>query len=209
MSENPPYPDPRAGGRAKPRQRASGAHTGGRTSRREFIKAGAAGLAATTVACRPAPDTASPGQPAGLRSATPAGLQNLVGDGRRRRILLRGGVVLSLDPNVGDFEKADVLIDGTRIAEVGPTVSVSDAEIVDCSGTIVMPGFITTHHHQYETLQRSLIPDGLLAGAWPQESYGSAVQNIWTAGRITDPANPNTPVWDLGRVPYDPEDCYI
>jgi cytosine/adenosine deaminase-related metal-dependent hydrolase len=110
---------------------------------------------------------------------------------------------------VGDFEKADVLIDGKRIAEIAPTVSASDAEIVDCSGTIVMPGFITTHHHQYETLQRSIIPDGLLAGAWPQESYGSVVQNIWTAGRITDPANPNAVVWDLGRAPYDPEDCYI
>src|SRR5258708_13278145 len=72
-----------------------------------------------------------------------------------------------------------------------------------------MPGFIATHHHQYETLQRSIIPDGLLTGAWPQESYGSVVQNIWTAGRIADPANPNNVIWDLGRVPYDPEDCYI
>jgi cytosine/adenosine deaminase-related metal-dependent hydrolase len=72
-----------------------------------------------------------------------------------------------------------------------------------------MPGFITTHHHQYETLQRSLIPDGLLAGSWPQESYGTVVQNIWTAGRIADPANPANISWDLGRVPYDPEDLYI
>ncbi len=193
MSENPSYPC-------------------ARTSRRDFIRAGAAGLAATTIAsvgCGTPSDTASPGQLGALRSATPADLQGLVGDGRRRRILLRGGVVLSLDPKVGDFEKADVLIDGKRIAEVGPTVNAGDAEIVDCSGTIVMPGFITTHHHQYETLQRSVIPDGLLAGAWPQESYGSVVQNIWTAGRIADPANPNTIVWDLGRVPYDPEDCYI
>ncbi len=193
MPENPPYPPDR-------------------TSRRDFIRAGAAGLAATTIAsvgCGTPSDTTSPGQLGGLRSATPADLQGLVGDGRRRRILLRGGVVLSLDPKVGDFEKADVLIDGNRIAEIAPTVSASDAEIVDCSGTIVMPGFITTHHHQYETLQRSMIPDGLLAGAWPQESYGSVVQNIWTAGRITDPANPNTVVWDLGRAPYDPEDCYI
>ena len=96
--------------------------------------------------------------------------------------------MLSLDPRVGDFEKADVLIDGKMIAEIAPNISAGDAEVVDCSGTIVMPGFITTHHHQYETLQRSIIPDGLLAGAWPQESYGSVVQNIWTAGRIADPA---------------------
>src|SRR5207253_3475361 len=124
-------------------------------------------------------------------------------------ILLRGGVVLTLDPRVGDFEKADILIDGKTIAQVAPNISVSDAEIVDCSGTIVMPGFVTTHHHQYETLQRSVIPDGLLAGAWPQESYGSVVQNIWTAGRIADPQTPNSSVWDLGRSPYGAEDCYI
>jgi cytosine/adenosine deaminase-related metal-dependent hydrolase len=35
------------------------------------------------------------------------------------------------------------------------------------------------------------------------------VQNIWTAGRIPDPAKPGSFIWDLGRVPYDAEDCYI
>jgi 5-methylthioadenosine/S-adenosylhomocysteine deaminase len=180
-------------------------------TRRDFIKAGAAGLAASALpACGRSPESASAAQQGdGLRSATDADLQGLVGDGQRRRILLRGGVVLSLDPRVGDFDKADVLIDGKRIAQIAPTIAAGDAEIVDCAGTIVMPGFITTHHHQYETLQRSVIPDGLLTGAWPQESYGSVVQNIWTAGRITDAANPNTVIWDLGRPPYDPEDCYI
>ena len=95
------------------------------------------------------------------------------------------------------------------IADIGPNISAGDAEVVDCSGAIVMPGFITTHHHQYETLQRSVIGDGILAGAWPMETYGSVVQNIWTAGRIASPNNPNQFIWDLGRVPYDPEDCYI
>jgi hypothetical protein len=68
------------------------------------------------------------------------------------------------------------------------------------------------HHHApspVRNLAAQRHPDGLLTGAWPQESYGSVVQNIWTAGRIADPANPNNVIWDLGRVPYDPEDCYI
>jgi cytosine/adenosine deaminase-related metal-dependent hydrolase len=177
-----------------------------KTSRRDFFKVGAAGLASTTLVAR---GSARQGPLSGLQSATPADLQNLVGDGRKRRILLRGGVVLSLDPKVGDLERGDVLIDGKTIAQVAPNISVTDAEVVDCSGTIVMPGFITTHHHQYETLQRSIIADGILGGAWPQESYGSVVQNIWTAGRIADPGNPNNVIWDLGRVPYEPEDCYI
>jgi 5-methylthioadenosine/S-adenosylhomocysteine deaminase len=170
------------------------------SSRREFLAAAAAGLAGVSLA---------PAQSAGARVTTGADPQDLIGDGRKRRILLRGGIVLSLDSRVGDFEKADVLIDGKLIADVAPSIAAGDAEVIDCSGTIVMPGFITTHHHQYETLQRSVISDGLLAGAWPMETYGSVVQNIWTAGRIPDPKNPNTFIWDLGRVPYDPEDCYI
>ena len=183
-----------------------------RVSRRGFLQTGAAGIAGATLAaggCRSTSGGAGSAPLAGVRSATPADLQDLVGDGRKRRILLRGGVVLSLDPTVGDFEKADVLIDGKTIARIAPTISAGDAEVVDCAGTIVMPGFITTHNHQYEAIQRSVIPDGLLAGAWPLETYGSVVQGIWTAGRITDPANPNTIIWDLGRAPYDPEDCYI
>jgi 5-methylthioadenosine/S-adenosylhomocysteine deaminase len=178
------------------------------SSRREFLTTSVgATIASMTSATWAGPSSTR--QLDGLRAATPSELQNLVGDGRRRRILLRGGVVLSLDPKVGDFEKADILIDGKLIVNVGPDISVADAEVVDCSGTIVMPGFITTHHHQYETLQRSIIADGMLQGGWPQESYGSVVQNIWTAGRLADPRSPGAFIWDLGRVPYDPEDCYI
>jgi cytosine/adenosine deaminase-related metal-dependent hydrolase len=173
-----------------------------RASRREFLTAtAAAGLGATS-SCAPA-------QTGGAGAAASAQSQTLIGDGRKRRILLRGGVVLTLDAKIGDFETADVLIDGARIAEVRPGISAADAEVIDCAGTIVMPGFITTHHHQYEALQRSIIADGLLFGTWPQETYTSVVQSIWTAGRIADPRTPGGFIWDLGRVPYDPEDCYI
>jgi cytosine/adenosine deaminase-related metal-dependent hydrolase len=171
-------------------------------SRRAFLTATASAAAFAAASCTPAPG-------AGGSSPAPPAAQDIVGDARKRRILLRGGVVLTLDPKVGDFERADVLIDGKTIARIEPTISDADAEVIDCSGTIVMPGFITTHHHQYETLERSIIADGLLFGAWPQETYVSVVQNIWTAGRITDPGDPRKIIWDLGRVPYDPEDCYI
>ena len=75
------------------------------STRREFLAltATAAGLAATS--CTQSPT-------AGGQSATTSQPQDLIGDGRKRRILLRGGVVLTLDAKVGDFENADVLIDG-------------------------------------------------------------------------------------------------
>jgi 5-methylthioadenosine/S-adenosylhomocysteine deaminase len=79
-----------------------------------------------------------------------------------RRILLKGGCVLSLDPQVGQFEKADVLIDGTRIAEVRPNITAS-ATTIDATGTIVMPGFIDTHRHMWEGPLRNILPDGLLS----------------------------------------------
>ena len=203
MSTNSVRPDHQTGGGVEAPEVGRGRVPTGHPSRRTFLTAAAAGLAGASL--KPTPL-------AGVQAATAADLQDLTGDARRRRILLKGGVVFTLDPKVGDFERADVLIDGKLIADIAPNITVADAEIVDCSGTIVMPGFITTHHHQYETIQRSIIPDGRLNGAWPQETYGSVVQNIWTAGRIPEPGTPGNPgkvIWDLGRVPYDPEDCYI
>ena len=78
------------------------------------------------------------------------------------RILLRGGIVLSLDARVGDFERADVLIDGTAIAEVRPDIPAGDAAVIDASQTIVMPGFIDTHRHMWQGALRNILPNGLL-----------------------------------------------
>lgn len=79
-----------------------------------------------------------------------------------RRMLIRGGAVLSMDPAVGDFAKADVLVDGRTIAAVGPDLEAGDAQLVDARGMIVMPGFVDTHHHLFETALRSFLADGIL-----------------------------------------------
>lgn len=126
---------------------------------------------------------------------------------RKDRILLKGGVVMSLDPNVGDFEKADVLIEGKKIVAVGRNLH-ANAQVVDCRGMIVMPGFVNTHHHQYYSPQRAIIADGniLPTDDWPQEAYNTVAGAIWTTGRLSDNG---AVIWDLGRSPYEPEDCYI
>lgn len=85
-----------------------------------------------------------------------------------QRILLKGGVVLSLDPKVGNFHKADVLIEGTKIAQVEPNLKVADAEVIDASDTIVMPGFVDTHRHIWEGILRNIGTDVPLEG---EESY--------------------------------------
>ncbi len=84
-----------------------------------------------------------------------------------RRYVIRGGSVMSLDPNVGDFPQADVLVEGKKIVAVGPNLHAGNATVIDARGRIVMPGFIDTHHHQFETALRSFIADGLLLPGTP------------------------------------------
>jgi 5-methylthioadenosine/S-adenosylhomocysteine deaminase len=77
------------------------------------------------------------------------------------RLLLRGGHVLTVDPELGDLPKGDVLIDGDRIAAVAPEVD-ADAEVVDVSGQIVIPGFVDTHRHTWEAAIRGCAPNATL-----------------------------------------------
>jgi cytosine/adenosine deaminase-related metal-dependent hydrolase len=69
---------------------------------------------------------------------------------------------MSLDPQVGDFAQADVLVEGKKILAVGPNLQAGGAAVIDATGRIVMPGFIDTHHHQFETVLRSFLADGIL-----------------------------------------------
>src|SRR6516165_2749702 len=119
-------------------------------SRRNFLKgAMATGVAAAGLnlfAARPAAADDPP-----MDSGVP-----------RRRYVIRGGSVMSLDPNVGDFAHADVLVDGKKILAVGPNLHAGGAAAIDATGRIVMPGFIDTHHHQFETVLRSFLADGVL-----------------------------------------------
>jgi cytosine/adenosine deaminase-related metal-dependent hydrolase/ribose/xylose/arabinose/galactoside ABC-type transport system permease subunit len=80
------------------------------------------------------------------------------------RILVRGGTVLSLDPGIGDLAEADVLIEGDRILAVAPALANGDAEVIDASGMIVMPGFVDSHRHIWEGLLRNIGTDVPLEG---------------------------------------------
>jgi 5-methylthioadenosine/S-adenosylhomocysteine deaminase len=80
------------------------------------------------------------------------------------RVMFRGGHVLTMDPTVGDVFGGDVLVEDGLIAAVGHDLEVGDAEIVDASGCIAIPGFIDSHRHTWETIIRGVAPDVSLAG---------------------------------------------
>ena len=126
---------------------------GSQLGRRDFLKASAAtGAAAAGMS---------------LFNSRPAAASNNdeapQDTGRRgRRYVIRGGHVMSMDPAVGDFVDADVLVEDKKIVAVGPNLKAGGAAVIDARGKIVMPGFVDTHHHQFETAIRSFLADGLL-----------------------------------------------
>ncbi len=81
---------------------------------------------------------------------------------RGRRYVIRGGAVMSMDPTVGDFPQADVLVEGKKIVAIGRSLHAGGAAEIDARGRIVMPGFVDTHHHLFETALRSFLADGIL-----------------------------------------------
>jgi 5-methylthioadenosine/S-adenosylhomocysteine deaminase len=75
-----------------------------------------------------------------------------------RKILLRGGTIISMDPLVGDLV-GDVLINKDKIEQIGARIEAADADVIDVSGQIVLPGFIDSHRHLYQSFLRGLAAD--------------------------------------------------
>ena len=115
-------------------------------SRRTFLKAGV-GLAAGGAAAQALPTVAL------AQGGPDTELSRLQG---QRRILLKGGVVLTLDRQVGDFTQAG------KIREIRPNIAAAGdaAAIVDASNRIIVPGFIDTHSHSYQGILRNILANG-------------------------------------------------
>jgi 5-methylthioadenosine/S-adenosylhomocysteine deaminase len=99
------------------------------------------------------------------------------------RMVIRNGFVVSMDPEVGDVPNADILVEDGKIVEVGRGLQV-DAEQVDATGTIVIPGFVDTHRHTWQTPIRGVLPSCTL-----DEYFGQLLGSL--------------------ALNYRPEDVYI
>jgi 5-methylthioadenosine/S-adenosylhomocysteine deaminase len=51
-----------------------------------------------------------------------------------RRTLIKGGTVLSMDGRVGNHAAGDVLIEGSKIAEIAASIHAPDAAVIDAAG---------------------------------------------------------------------------
>lgn len=130
---------------------------------------------------------------------------------REGRYLFKNGLVLTMDPALGDFERADVLVEGRRIVAVRPDIT-AEATVIDASDRIVLPGFCDTHHHFYQSALRNILGNGLLedyfrdivAKATPlfraQDAYDGVL-----SGALRSLTSGVTHVTDLSQASNSPE----
>ena len=158
-------------------------------SRRGFLQTGAGLLAAGA--------TAVPATALAQATSAPAADAELGRLQGARRILLKGGLVLSLDRQVGDFARADVLIEDGKIREVRPDIAVSDAAtaVIDAANRIVIPGFVDTHSHSYQGLLRNILTNGVL-----NPDYNRDIQTTLTPAYFASDAYWGVLVTALGLI---------
>ncbi len=70
--------------------------------------------------------------------------------------ILADGCVVTVNGSRDILERGSILIEADRITAIGTAAQLSakaqNAEIIDCSGTIIMPGMVNTHTHLFQTL---------------------------------------------------------
>ncbi len=76
-------------------------------------------------------------------------------------ILLKNCLYISTSSEKEDKKGCDILIEGNNITKIDKNISVieiksSDLKIIDCSSCVVVPGFVNTHHHFFQTLTRNI-----------------------------------------------------
>jgi 5-methylthioadenosine/S-adenosylhomocysteine deaminase len=135
-------------------------------SRRQFLCTTAAGAVVSSAV------SAVGGAITGTARAQPAAAG--------RPIVIKGGCVLTLDRAVGDFERADVLVERGKISAVAPSIDAPDAEVIDAAHMIVMPGLVDTHRHMWQGILRNVLPDGSL------DDYIAVVQKVFGAKYAPD-----------------------
>jgi 5-methylthioadenosine/S-adenosylhomocysteine deaminase len=79
-----------------------------------------------------------------------------------RRKLFKVAAIISMDPTIGDLRMGDILVEQDRIAVVAPKIAADDADVIDASHMLLLPGVINGHLHTWQTGLRGLPPIGRL-----------------------------------------------
>jgi 5-methylthioadenosine/S-adenosylhomocysteine deaminase len=76
--------------------------------------------------------------------------------------VIQGGTLVTVDPHIGNLLAGDVVIEDGVIAAVGERTDVGDADVIDATGCLVLPGFVDTHRHTWQAALRNIASDWTL-----------------------------------------------
>jgi cytosine/adenosine deaminase-related metal-dependent hydrolase len=71
------------------------------------------------------------------------------------RTLIRGATIITMDAQ-GDLPAGDVLVTDDVITEIAPRLHVEGAQVIDASGSIMIPGLVNAHMHTWQTALRGV-----------------------------------------------------
>ncbi len=105
-----------------------------------------------------------------------------------RTLIRNAALVLTMDPalgagELGVREQVDLLLEGDTIARIGPNLKVPGARVIDATGRIVLPGFVDTHDHLYQSLIRGCGTDQDLNG-WQRACEIPLFRFNWKPGDV-------------------------
>jgi 5-methylthioadenosine/S-adenosylhomocysteine deaminase len=75
----------------------------------------------------------------------------------RGEFIIRGAIVLTMDPAVPDLASGDVHVRDGAIVAVAQKIDAPAAQVIDGSGMICIPGFVDTHFHLWTSLFRPFV----------------------------------------------------
>lgn len=75
------------------------------------------------------------------------------------RTLIRKATVITSASAGEVLPDTDILIENGVIAAIGKNLDAGDAEVLDFTGRIVMPGFVDTHRHTWQSVVRDIASD--------------------------------------------------
>jgi 8-oxoguanine deaminase len=73
-------------------------------------------------------------------------------------LVRNASLLVTLDDARQRFQDAGLFVSGNVVEQVGPTRNLPDTadQIIDASDMLILPGFVNTHHHLFQTLTRAL-----------------------------------------------------
>jgi cytosine/adenosine deaminase-related metal-dependent hydrolase len=88
------------------------------------------------------------------------------------KTLIKCGWLVTMDPELGDMENAELLYDGDTITAIGRDLGASADETIDASEMIVMPGLVNAHIHSWQPQLRAI------GSEWMSPTYMKTIHTM-------------------------------